>query len=210
MAAELAVRAQRPFQIHQRTGFGKLQVGAPPRFLEQIELRELEFPARGNFYRRQTTAIHRQAAAGFQAATGHAGAHGQFNGFRRRLDALDGSRFFNNACEHKVGQANACPRFLLNRLVKFQRRTKVEPATDFWNADAGTASSSSKSGPSRCHSTSRRRITSARLGRLRRPRLCANRARPEFSARRKTRRAGPIRRAETTRSPRRRLRPAGW
>ena len=100
MPAELAVRAQRPLQVHQRTGFGKLQVGAPPRFLEQIESDELEFPARGHLYRRQTTAVHRQTAAQLQTATGRAGAHGQFNGFRRRLDALDGPGFFNNACEH--------------------------------------------------------------------------------------------------------------
>ena len=100
MPAELAVRAQRPLQVHERTRPGKLEIGEPPRFLEQIELNEFGFAARGNFYGRQATAVHRQAAADFQAATGHGGAHGQFDGFRRRPDALDDSRFFDNACEH--------------------------------------------------------------------------------------------------------------
>ena len=40
--------------------------------------------AAGHFHRRQATAIDRQAVADFQAATGDAGAHGHFNGFRRR------------------------------------------------------------------------------------------------------------------------------
>ena len=41
MTVQPAIGAQRAFQIDERTGFGELQIRQPPRFREQIELREL-------------------------------------------------------------------------------------------------------------------------------------------------------------------------
>jgi hypothetical protein len=58
------------------------------------------FAARGNFYGGEAATVYGETASGFQAAPGRVDTHGQLDGFRRRLDALDRSRFFDNSREH--------------------------------------------------------------------------------------------------------------
>src|SRR5271155_1362797 len=46
MSAKLAARAQRPFQVHERSDFKRLKIRPRPRFRQQIELNQLEISAR--------------------------------------------------------------------------------------------------------------------------------------------------------------------
>ena len=101
MAAQLAVRAERAFQIDQRTRPGELEIRPLPALLKQIKSDELELSARRDLHRRQTAAVDRHAVADLHAAPANAGAHGHFNGFFGRRDFFNDARFFDNACEHK-------------------------------------------------------------------------------------------------------------
>jgi hypothetical protein len=77
-----------------------LKISPPPAFLQQIELNQFIFPARGNFHRRQAAAVHRQAVACFQAARGNFRSHRQRNGFRAARNFFDRAGFLDNAREH--------------------------------------------------------------------------------------------------------------